>query len=543
MRSVRKAFKRSSASKQQEACTGSPSESHQAAGGSSGGSLGLGALSLGETGATAGSSHTTRAASNTTASRRPTSDSYLPSPPPPSDMSFGPQPGLQAGPPRPSLPQANWPPHGLASAAPPLSSPMPYMQQAPQQQYGPPSHQQLGAPPPGHFVSPGPGHFPSPGPGQYQHSGPTGYGPAPAPYSAPPLGAMNYSPSPYPPHSRPMQQYPGTGSEWSTQQHPQHHWQASWNQNVQQSHYAPHRHFMQSSAGLYPLVGARLAIPTPPAPPGQSPGHSSVQHAGSTPHPSAEPKSEDDSATVPPIVAHRPYSEVEKAFKLADTNGHKQLELHGFDIVLMRLGLSHVLNGRICEKFQRADQDKSGTLSFEEVLRLVPEVLADAIFARIAANAGKCELAPGEMHEALALVGIELGKEETYRIVMQYDRNSNYTISHDEFLTIFAVALHRHPLGLDRMLNFFRSNVRTSRTPSTPGTPVPISRADAEAAFRKALPNTKGELGICAFGKALDELGIVSGTGMFKKFAEADKDGNKAISLREFISFFDGTVQ
>lgn len=267
-----------------------------------------------------------------------------------------------------------------------------------------------------------------------------------------------------------------------------------------------------------------------------------VVPAGYGSHTLAEPKSPDDSASVPPLVAHKPYTKVERAFQMADTHRKNQLDLHAFDTVLTRLGLAHILHGRIVDKFQRADKDGNGTLSFEEVVALVPEVLADAAFARVATDAGTRELAPGEMNKALALVGIELDKGETYRVAQRFDRDGSYTISNDEFLSVFAEALNRHRIGIDQMLTLLQTNLRKPRTPSTPGDPL-VSRAAAEAAFRSAMPNAKGELGLCGFGKALDELGVPSGAGMFKKFADADKDGNKAISLNEFVSFFDVAVR
>lgn len=447
---------------------------------------------------------------------------------------YGPQPTPAPAPQwgAPAHPHAPYPVmsgQGMHTPVPPAGHSAPMGHWQPQPQWTPAPQAPY---PPGHYA-PQP-HYPHQAHPQ-AHYTPQ---PAPTPYQMPPQqpglvhsGSHSLTPSPhtsftgqpapapqpayYPPHQQhpppPQQQqhqgYPPAAPNGHPQQHPG---------------YAPPQH---NHSGSY-------ALP-PGAHPGHQPAHPAPHHPGYVPAPQY--------AHARPAAAVLPGQGpiAERAFDAADRERKGALDLTNFETAISLLGVRSLPYSQIVSVFCLSDIDKDGQISRSEFIRVAPELLAGAAFAR-AKPGPDGSLDMQGLSNALRLLGFTLAYAEVAGYYARGDADGDFRISFGEFWHMVPRVMEDRRASFDDMLARFREAVAVDEAAAPGRGTVRVSPEQAVMAFIKADERSVGQLGLKEFANALNELGIASGgeMSMLRCFQEADRDGNRVISRAEFLAIF-----
>lgn len=292
-----------------------------------------------------------------------------------------------------------------------------------------------------------------------------------------------------------------------------------------------------------PILPLQHRHPQQPYNPGYQPGPYSREAATppaqflgyAAPHP-AHPIRPSASPSPNP----RRQTAADEAFTRADTTGKGALDIANFERALSLMGVHSLPYAQMIKVFYLSDTDRNGEISRPEFVRVAPQLLAGAAFARARIRAGTSTLDLVGLENALRILGFNLSNGRVLAYYQAGDANRDFRIDFDEFWSLLSRVRADYRLSVDDMLRAFRDRVDAEGA-SAPGRgPLRVSSEQADAAFARADHHQRGKLQVGGFARALHELGFTVGTGrgMMEHFVRADRDRDGHISRNEFLDIF-----
>lgn len=388
-----------------------------------------------------------------------------------------------------------------AYSSPPAAYYPPHQQGTPQQQYHPHPHspypaQQTPYPPHG-------GHGPYAGQQAVYHP-PAGSAPYYPPQAAPaPYPVANGAPAHHhPPPSPQPSPYPAQPSSQPMFPPPSRRTPAPLTAGYQRSAYAGE----SSTASTY------------------HPAYSSAAPYGASPSPSPA----------------RRLSAAEEAFMRADERRKGALDIATFERALSHMGVHSLPYAQMISVFYLSDTDQNGEISLGEFVRVAPQLLAGAAFARARMRAGTSSLDLVGLENALRILGFSLSLARVRAYYEAGDANRDYRIDFDEFWRLLERVRRDYRRSADDMLWAFRACVDAEGAAAPGRGPMRVSSEQADAAFMRADDARRGRLKVHGFARALHELGYTVGSGasMMEYFVRADSNRDGHISRDEFLAIF-----
>ncbi|RDW68546.1 hypothetical protein BP5796_09203 [Coleophoma crateriformis] len=154
--------------------------------------------------------------------------------------------------------------------------------------------------------------------------------------------------------------------------------------------------------------------------------------AASIAKPRPEPPTEQE------ILAYR------QAFSLFDTNGDGSISINELSSVMKSLG-QNASDEEIEDMINEVDQDRNGTIDFEEFVKMMTAPTKDVDFEaemrsafKVFDHDGSGTISKEEILRVMTSFGENLSEEELNSMLQEVDKNGDGTIDYDEFVNFIV---------------------------------------------------------------------------------------------------------